>query len=68
VRLPAGVVIIATRRDDILPVVQRSKRNTVDYDGIGVATEADVLELIDEATRLQGTIEDWLRENHPDLA
>jgi uncharacterized protein (UPF0332 family) len=46
----------------------RSKRNTVDYDGIGVATEADVIELIDEATRLQGTIESWLRENHPDLA
>lgn len=45
----------------------RSKRNIVDYDGIGVATESDVLELIDEATRLQETVEGWLRENHPEL-
>lgn len=45
----------------------RSKRNTVDYDGIGVATEADVLELLDEATRLRETVEHWLGEHHRDL-
>lgn len=45
----------------------RSKRNTVDYDGIGIATGADVLELIDEAERLRATVEVWLTEQHPDL-
>jgi hypothetical protein len=46
----------------------RSKRNTVDYDGIGVATEADVLELIDEVARLRKIVDEWLREKHPGLA
>lgn len=45
----------------------RSKRNTVDYDGIGIATTADVLELIDEAMRLREYVEGWLSEHHPEL-
>jgi hypothetical protein len=45
----------------------RSKRNTVDYDGIGIATAADVLELIDEAMRLREYVEGWLSEHHPEL-
>lgn len=45
----------------------RSKRNTVDYEGIGIATASDVLELIDEAERLRATVEAWLTEYHPDL-
>jgi uncharacterized protein (UPF0332 family) len=46
----------------------RSKRNTVDYDGIGIATEAEVVELVAEARMLQTMVRNWLAEHHPDLA
>jgi uncharacterized protein (UPF0332 family) len=46
----------------------RSRRNTVDYDGIDVATEADVAELIAEVHGLQVMVVGWLAEHHPDLA
>lgn len=45
----------------------RSRRNTVDYDGVGVATEADVLELIKEVGALQVLVLRWLKSAHPDL-
>jgi uncharacterized protein (UPF0332 family) len=46
----------------------RSRRNTVDYDGIGVATEADVSELIAEAEMLGDVVRRWLAENHPQFS
>jgi uncharacterized protein (UPF0332 family) len=46
----------------------RAKRNTVDYDGIGVANEAEVLELVEEAGRLRLSVENWLSEHHPELS
>lgn len=46
----------------------RSRRNTVDYDGIGVATEADVSELIAEAEMLGDVVHRWLAENHPQFS
>ena len=46
----------------------RSKRNTVDYDGVDVATESDVAELVVEARALQAMVRGWLREHHPQLA
>ena len=46
----------------------RSKRNTVDYDGIGIATEAAVAELIAEAHTLEAMVRAWLKEHHPELA
>lgn len=45
----------------------RSRRNTVDYDGIGIATEADVEELLREAEALQAHVQTWLKESHPEL-
>jgi hypothetical protein len=45
----------------------RARRNTVDYDGIGIATEHDVLELLDEAQGLRRMVETWLEETHPAL-
>lgn len=45
----------------------RSKRNTVDYDGIGIATEREVAELIAETERFRDTVDAWLRESHPEL-
>lgn len=46
----------------------RSRRNTVDYDGIGIATEADVEELVREAEALRETVLAWLEKAHPELA
>lgn len=45
----------------------RSRRNTVDYDGIGIATEADVAELLREAEALREVVIAWLKEAHPEL-
>ncbi len=45
----------------------RSKRNTVDYDGIDIATEADVAELITEVQALQPMVVTWLTDHHPEL-
>lgn len=57
---------------DIVPVADyldacRSRRNTVDYDGIGIATEADVEELLRETEALRVIVKDWLAEAHPKL-
>lgn len=46
----------------------RSRRNTVDYDGIGIATEADVQELLREAEALRVAVSGWLKSAHPELA
>jgi uncharacterized protein (UPF0332 family) len=45
----------------------RSRRNTVDYDGIGIASEADVSELIHEAEHLQVVVREWIAEKHSEL-
>lgn len=45
----------------------RSRRNTVDYNGIGIATEADVEELLTEIERLRVIVLEWLRRTHPEL-
>jgi len=45
----------------------RSKRNTVEYDMAGVATEVDVAELIDFSAKLKVAVVEWLNQNHPEL-
>ena len=45
----------------------RSKRNIVEYEYVGAATEADVRELIEFGKELRVTVLDWLRKNHPEL-
>jgi hypothetical protein len=45
----------------------RAKRNTVDYDGIGIATAADVEELMTELESLREYVEAWLVSTHPEL-
>lgn len=45
----------------------RSRRNTVDYDGIGIASESEVVELIREAKLLHDAVVDWLATSHPEL-
>jgi uncharacterized protein (UPF0332 family) len=45
----------------------RAKRNTVEYDTAGAATEDNAAELIDFVTDLQQDVLAWLRKNHPEL-
>lgn len=46
----------------------RAKRNTVDYDGIGVATDSEVAELIEETEKFQAAVIAWVARAHPGLA
>lgn len=45
----------------------RAKRNTVDYDGIRIATERDVSDLITETERFRAEVRSWLERSHPEL-
>lgn len=45
----------------------RIKRNTVEYDYVGAATEQEAKELIAFAKELREQVIDWLRQNHPEL-
>ncbi len=64
--LPA---VLGSRIDEIADYLDacRSRRNTVDYDGIGIATDADVSELIREAEALRAIVLEWLERVHPEL-
>ena len=42
----------------------RRKRNQVDYDMAGVASDADADELVTKVSELQTVIEDWIAKNH----
>lgn len=46
----------------------RVKRNTVEYDYAGGATDADAEELIEFARSLQADVIHWLKRHHPELA
>ena len=43
----------------------RVKRNTVEYDMAGAATDRDAAELQEFAKQLRAEVISWLRENHP---
>ena len=45
----------------------RIKRNTVEYDMAGAATENDATELLTFAKQLRKDVLDWLKLNHPHL-
>lgn len=45
----------------------RAKRNTAEYDCIGVVTQAAAHELIEFIQELLPLVLDWLQENHPEL-
>ncbi|MDI6808933.1 MAG: hypothetical protein QME66_08135 [Candidatus Eisenbacteria bacterium] len=45
----------------------RTKRNTVEYDYVGGATEADADELIEFAESLERDVLKWLKARHPSL-
>jgi len=45
----------------------RAKRNTVEYDYIGGATEADADELLEFVQELEKEVRSWLKKYHPAL-
>jgi hypothetical protein len=45
----------------------RAKRNTVEYDFVGGATDADADELMEFVRTLEIDVIEWLKEEHPDL-
>lgn len=45
----------------------RIKRNTVEYDMAGAATDQNAKELVEFAQQLQGVVMEWLKKNHPAL-
>ena len=45
----------------------RTKRNTIEYDSIGGASDADADELIEFATELKAEVMKWLKDNHNEL-
>ena len=46
----------------------RLKRNTVEYEMVGVATANDANELLEFARELRTDVLAWLKKNHPILA
>jgi hypothetical protein len=45
----------------------RAKRNTVEYDFVGGATDADADELMEFVAALEVDVIDWLKTQHPNL-
>lgn len=45
----------------------RKKRNVVEYDYVGGASEKDAKELLQFAEELRSEVLAWLKENHPEL-
>ncbi len=45
----------------------RRKRNTIDYTFSNVATETEAKEILVQASRFYGEVEDWITKNHPSL-
>jgi hypothetical protein len=45
----------------------RRARNQADYDRVDVTSEADLVELLEDAWALRSEVLDWLRRVHPEL-
>jgi len=67
--LQALPVILGTARKADADYLEtcRTKRNTVEYDCVGVVTDDDAKELVDFAKTLRKHVLDWLKKNHPAL-
>jgi len=45
----------------------RRKRNIADYERVGTVSERETREMLALAKRLQATVAEWLKKNHPQL-
>lgn len=63
------LILGAARKDDASYLdACRKKRNTVEYDTAGDATEQDASELIAFCKELRRDVRSWLKKNHPELS
>jgi hypothetical protein len=67
--LRALPLILGSKRDDDADYLDRcrTKRNTVEYDYVGGATDSDAEELIEFTQELEKDVRTWLKEEHPEL-
>ncbi|MBD3393276.1 MAG: hypothetical protein GF418_14220 [Chitinivibrionales bacterium] len=67
--LRALPLILGSERDDEADYLDRcrTKRNTVEYDYVGGATDSDAEELIAFTEELEKDVRSWLKEKHPEL-
>lgn len=62
------LILGSSRKDDADYLdMCRIKRNTVEYDYVGGASENDAVELLDYVRDLRQDVCDWLDEYHPEL-
>jgi hypothetical protein len=62
------LVLGDSRKDDAAYLdTCRIKRNTVEYDMAGAASDADAAELLKFTTELREDVLKWLKKNHPKL-
>ena len=62
------LVLGASKKDDAEYLDScRTKRNTVEYDYVGGASEDDARELVDFLKGFKEEVLAWLKEQHPDL-
>ena len=68
--LQALPLILGSEKDDNADYLDtcRTKRNTVEYDYVGGATNSDADELIAYVMKLKIEVLGWLKQNHPDLS
>jgi hypothetical protein len=68
--LQALPLILGSEKDDDADYLDtcRTKRNTVEYDYVGGATNSDSDELIAYVTKLKIEVISWLKQNHPELS
>lgn len=67
--LRALPLILGTERDDDADYLDRcrSKRNTVEYDYVGGATDSDAQELLEFTAELEKDVRSWLKKKHQEL-
>ena len=68
--LQALPLILGSEKDDDADYLDtcRTKRNTVEYDYVGGATNSDADELIAYVIKLKIEVLSWLKQNHPDFS
>jgi hypothetical protein len=67
--LQALPLILGPKRNDDADYLDacRNKRNTVEYDYVGGATDSDADELIEFTKELKDDVMIWLKKTHPEL-
>jgi hypothetical protein len=68
--LQALPIILGPEKEDDADYLDtcRTKRNTVEYDYVGGATNSDADELIAYVIKLKNEVLGWLKQNHTDLS